>query len=178
MYLDRSYRGKGLGHRLMNKIVDEAKRLGYKSIVLDSMSQYKDALRLNNPHQYIYEKDFMYLYKKVISKPIIEIYDWMDIRFSLDRKTIAIEFIESWGNEGENYVALMLRKGWDAPRLVELCAKSDIERYKPFDSSSIQSNEKNPYKGYIKADTIKEIIIDENSKEDSSVQIIVKEQAA
>lgn len=46
MYLDRSYRGKGLGRRLMNKIVDEAKRLGYKSLVLDSMSQYKDALRL------------------------------------------------------------------------------------------------------------------------------------
>ena len=46
MYLDRSYRGKGLGRRLMNKIVDEAKWLGYKSIVLDSMSQYKDALRL------------------------------------------------------------------------------------------------------------------------------------
>lgn len=46
MYLDRSYRGKGLGRRLMNKIVDEAKWFGYKSIVLDSMSQYKDALRL------------------------------------------------------------------------------------------------------------------------------------
>lgn len=46
MYLDCSYRGKGLGHHLMNKIVDEAKRLGYKSMVLDSMSQYKDALRL------------------------------------------------------------------------------------------------------------------------------------
>ncbi len=37
---------------------------------------------------------------------------------------------------------------------------------------------KNPYKGYIKADTIKEVIIDENSKEDSDVQIIVKEQVA
>ena len=46
MYLNRNYRGKGLGRRLMDKAVDEAKRLGYKSIVLDSMSQYKDALRL------------------------------------------------------------------------------------------------------------------------------------
>ena len=46
MYLDRDYRGKGLGRRLMDKAVDEAKRLGFKSIVLDSMSQYKDALRL------------------------------------------------------------------------------------------------------------------------------------
>lgn len=116
--------------------------------LITAYTKYKDALRLNDPNQYMFEKEFMYLYKKVTSKPIIEIYDWMDIRFSLDRKTIAIEFIESWGNEGDNYVALMLRKGWDAPRLVELCAKSDIERYKPFDSSSIQSNEKNPYKGY------------------------------
>ena len=46
MYLDRDYRGKGLGRRLMDKAVDEAKRLGFKSIVLDSMSSYKDALRL------------------------------------------------------------------------------------------------------------------------------------
>lgn len=46
MYLDRNYRGKGLGRRLMDKAVDEAKRLGYKSMVLDSMSQYKAALKL------------------------------------------------------------------------------------------------------------------------------------
>ena len=46
MYLDQSYRGKGLGRKLMNKVIDEAKRLGYKSIVLDSMSQYKSALKL------------------------------------------------------------------------------------------------------------------------------------
>ena len=46
MYLDRDYRGKGLGRRLMDKAVDEARCLGYKCIVLDSMSSYKDALRL------------------------------------------------------------------------------------------------------------------------------------
>ena len=46
MYLDRNYRGKGLGRKLMDKAVDEARCLGFKSIVLDSMSSYKDALRL------------------------------------------------------------------------------------------------------------------------------------
>ena len=46
MYLDRNYRGKGLGRKLMDKAVDEARCLGYKCIVLDSMSSYKDALRL------------------------------------------------------------------------------------------------------------------------------------
>ena len=46
MYLDCNYRGKGLGRKLMDKAVDEARCLGYKCIVLDSMSSYKDALRL------------------------------------------------------------------------------------------------------------------------------------
>ncbi len=46
LYLDSKYRGKGLGSRLMDKAIDEAKARGFKSIVLDSMSKYKDALRL------------------------------------------------------------------------------------------------------------------------------------
>ena len=46
LYLDRTCRGKGLGRQLMEKAVTEARRLGYKSVVLDSMSQYEAALRL------------------------------------------------------------------------------------------------------------------------------------
>lgn len=46
LYLDKSYRGQHLGSRLVKAVVDEAGKLGYKSIVLDSMSKYKDALRL------------------------------------------------------------------------------------------------------------------------------------
>ena len=46
LYLNRAFRGKGLGRQLMEKTVTDARRLGYKSVVLDSMSQYEDALRL------------------------------------------------------------------------------------------------------------------------------------
>lgn len=46
LYLDSSYRGKGLGSRMIKKVIDEAKNRGFKRIVLDSMSQYKEALRL------------------------------------------------------------------------------------------------------------------------------------
>ena len=46
LYLDSEYRGKGFGSMMINKVIEEARSLGYKSIVLDSMSQYKDALRL------------------------------------------------------------------------------------------------------------------------------------
>ena len=46
MYLDRDFRGRGFGRLMLDKVTDEARNRGYKSIVLDSMSRYKDALRL------------------------------------------------------------------------------------------------------------------------------------
>ena len=46
LYLDKAYRGQHWGSRLVKVAIDEARKLGYKSIVLDSMSKYKEALRL------------------------------------------------------------------------------------------------------------------------------------
>lgn len=46
LYLDKDMRGQGLGSRLMQCAIDFAKDSGFKSIVLDSMSQYKEALKL------------------------------------------------------------------------------------------------------------------------------------
>lgn len=46
LYLDKDCRGKGLGRELMDKIIKAAEDLGYKSIVLDSMSKYKAARKL------------------------------------------------------------------------------------------------------------------------------------
>ena len=46
LYLDKTYRGQHFGSRLIKVAIDEAKTRGFKSIVLDSMSKYKEALRL------------------------------------------------------------------------------------------------------------------------------------
>ena len=46
LYLDKAYRGQHLGSSLIKAAIDEAKARGFKSIVLDSMSKYKEALRL------------------------------------------------------------------------------------------------------------------------------------
>lgn len=46
LYIDSAYRGQGLGTHLMEVILEEAKRLGFKVIVLDSMKRYKDACKL------------------------------------------------------------------------------------------------------------------------------------
>jgi len=46
LYLDSEFRGMGYGKKLLNKAIESAGELGFKGIFLDSMSQYKDALRL------------------------------------------------------------------------------------------------------------------------------------
>ena len=58
LYLDKSYRGQHLGSRLVKAVVDEAGKLGYKSIVLDSMSKYKDALRLYEKYGFKHTERF------------------------------------------------------------------------------------------------------------------------
>ena len=46
LYLESSLRGQGLGASLLDKVIDHARKNGYKRIVLDSMSKYEAALRL------------------------------------------------------------------------------------------------------------------------------------
>lgn len=46
LYLDSRYRGQGWGKQLINVIIAEARNSGYKTIVLDSMKQYKEARKL------------------------------------------------------------------------------------------------------------------------------------
>ena len=45
MYLLPLARGKGLGRLLIEKIIEEAKNLGYKNIYLESMPELKQALK-------------------------------------------------------------------------------------------------------------------------------------
>ena len=46
LYLSSELRGRGFGYKLLDTAVCYAKDRGYKRVVLDSMSAYKDALKL------------------------------------------------------------------------------------------------------------------------------------
>ncbi|MEM7105203.1 MAG: GNAT family N-acetyltransferase [Bacteroidota bacterium] len=46
MYVKPEFRGKGLGRKILNKIVDEAKRLGFRFVRLDTMPDMKSAIHL------------------------------------------------------------------------------------------------------------------------------------
>ena len=59
--------------------------------------------------------------------------EWQDIRNSLDKDDVAIEIIsadEVIDNTIESYLAaLILRKGWDTPKFVELCKLDELTDY-------------------------------------------------
>ena len=46
MYLRPSVRGRGLGRALLERCLDEARRLGFRSCYLESMNVFKEAIRL------------------------------------------------------------------------------------------------------------------------------------
>ena len=46
LYVDSSYRGQGLGFKLLDHAVSFARTSGYKRVVLDSMSKYESAAKL------------------------------------------------------------------------------------------------------------------------------------
>ena len=93
-----------------------------------------------------YEKEFMHLYKNVINEPILKTYDWTDVKTNINRKSIGIEFIESIDYSGGQYAALLLRKGWTKPKLVELCSQEDIMHYHSLGADTYTKN--NSYKLY------------------------------
>lgn len=64
---------------------------------------------------------------------------WQDVREKLGKDEVAIEFMRFEGyEEGEEmestakYVALILRKDWELPRIVELCSEAELSKYVSF----------------------------------------------
>lgn len=64
--------------------------------------------------------------------------EWMDVQAALGDKDVAIEILAADEHIDEDtppyYAALVLRKGWDAPKFVELCGAEELQAY--FDSEN------------------------------------------
>ncbi len=50
MYINKNYRGKGIGKLLLIRCIEKAKRLGYKKIILETASVLKEAIGLYTKH--------------------------------------------------------------------------------------------------------------------------------
>ena len=64
--------------------------------------------------------------------------EWQDVQAALGDKDVAIEILAADEHIDEDtppyYAALVLRKGWDAPKFVELCGAKELQAY--FDSEN------------------------------------------
>lgn len=64
--------------------------------------------------------------------------EWQDVQAALGDKDVAIEILAADEHIDEDtppyYAALVLRKGWDAPKFVELCGAEELQTY--FDSDN------------------------------------------
>ena len=79
--------------------------------------------------------------------------EWQDVQAALGDKDVAIEILAADGHIDEDtppyYAALVLRKGWDAPKFVELCGAEELREYfaedKPFVLMYKEENSKKLY---------------------------------
>ena len=66
--------------------------------------------------------------------------NWKDVQSNLQEKDIAIEFVEyPTLTDTVKYAALVLRKGWDYPKMIPLFRKDQIEEFINQDKSKIYS---------------------------------------
>ena len=99
LYLQSEFRGKGFGFRLLDKAVQFAKEQGYQRIVLDSMSQYDDAIRL-------YEKFGFKFTERYNDNPYADVF--MEYKFCGVLKEFIIK------DTFEEYLSVSKYINWDA----------------------------------------------------------------
>ena len=69
--------------------------------------------------------------------PFLKVYDWTDVLNRLGDNDVAIEFVECNSLMSEPcYVAMILRKGWNTPRIIKLCNKDELFDIAKIDPSS------------------------------------------
>ena len=55
---------------------------------------------------------------------------WEDVKANLERSAVSVEFVDYMISDSEyQYAALILRKDWDAPKMIPLCTKTELEQY-------------------------------------------------
>ncbi|MCL2167918.1 MAG: CHAT domain-containing protein [Lentimicrobiaceae bacterium] len=77
-------------------------------------------------------------------------FNWQDVQNSLSKNDIAIEFIDFFIPEQDSliYAALILRKDWNAPKMVTLFEKRELDKLLAAGNSEAERAEKR-YSGYV-----------------------------
>lgn len=103
---------------------------------LNQESNPNDILSLKNSIDAA-ETELYALLHSFEDSPFLKVYDWTDVLNRLGDNDVAIEFVECNSLMSEPcYVAMILRKGWNTPRIIKLCNKDELFDIAKIDPSS------------------------------------------
>lgn len=103
---------------------------------LNQESNPNDILSLKNSIDAA-ETELYALLHSFEGSPFLKVYDWTDVLNRLGDNDVAIEFVECNSLMSEPcYVAMILRKGWNTPRIIKLCNKDELFDIAKIDPSS------------------------------------------
>ena len=103
---------------------------------LNQESNPNDMLSLKNSIDAA-ETELYALLHSFEGSPFLKIYNWTDVLNRLGDNDVAIEFVECNSLMSEPcYVAMILRKGWNTPRIIKLCNKDELFDVAKIDPSS------------------------------------------
>lgn len=93
--------------------------------LINAYNSYKNAEASSLSSTIDLEKAFLKLYSTYPEHLNTNFISWREVQNNLNSRDLAIEFTIC-GNK--SYAAVLLRKDWESPKLIELCTIDDIER--------------------------------------------------
>lgn len=139
---------KGVSLRTGREMTQYIRRSGIPPLntKLDQIVSMQNALnRESNPDDILSlknsidaaETELYTLLHSFEDSPFLKKYDWTDVVSRLGDNDVAIEFVECNSLMSQPcYVAMVLRKGWSAPRIIKLCNKDELFGIAKIDPSS------------------------------------------
>ena len=99
------------------------------SILIDTYEKLNLAQHDKLLNTQYYERQLMNLYSSHSEfRNSHQVYNWEDVRQCLGTDDLAIEFTVCYKENSNSYAALLLKRDWDCPKLIELCEESELKK--------------------------------------------------
>lgn len=109
-------------------LFDNVQKSGDKELII-RYNDYKDAEKSQSDSLWFYESKFLAQYTEHEEfKAHDNATTWRDVQSQLGQNDLAVEFTVCYKEESNSYAALLLKKDWDSPKMIELCEESELKR--------------------------------------------------
>lgn len=109
-------------------LFDNVQRSGDKELII-RYHDYKDAEKSQSDSLWFYESRFLAKYTEHEEfKEHNNTTTWKNVQRQLGKNDLAVEFTICYKEDSNSYAALLLKKDWDSPKMIELCEESELKR--------------------------------------------------